>query len=163
MNPHKQGTVAFDCHQVVTQKKEPFTSASVLDELYHIRGLQRPLWPNDHLAAPVHAWFIKARKEGLIVALPSKRGYVSYELKAQRQKREATIEFSIKKKHSFGKLGRSWHWFTSERASNPVIVEYLRGDWYPSNEDPVSMEELNRRGWRWHSQVKVPKELRDGD
>jgi hypothetical protein len=58
----------------------------------------------------------------------------------------------------------SWHWLVCERASQPSIAEWLAGAWYPGNhEGPISPAEMYRRGWRWHSQVEVPRVLREKD
>ena len=49
----------------------------------------------------------------------------------------------------------SWHWLVCERASRPAIGEWIDGNWYAG-----SPAEMHRRGWRWHSQVEVPKQVR---
>jgi hypothetical protein len=55
----------------------------------------------------------------------------------------------------------SWHWLVSERASSPSLCEWMDGFWYPASETgAVDPGQMSRRGWRWHSQVKVPKTVR---
>lgn len=55
----------------------------------------------------------------------------------------------------------SFHWLTAERSSRPCVCEWMNGEWYCANETkPVSPEEMYRRGWQWHSQVKVPKAIK---
>lgn len=41
-----------------------------------------------------------------------------------------------------------YYWFTSERASSRAIGQHINGLWYLIGEEkPVTIEELNRRGW----------------
>lgn len=41
-------------------------------------------------------------------------------------------------------------WLTAERASYPSVAEWLRGAWHsPDNDEPISPEEMWRRGWRF--------------
>lgn len=56
---------------------------------------------------------------------------------------------------------KEFHWLTCERASSPVPAQWIRGQWYsPGERDPISPEEMFRRGWRWGAVAKPPKELR---
>jgi hypothetical protein len=56
----------------------------------------------------------------------------------------------------------SWHWLLAERSSRPSVCEWVGGAWHCVGDTlPVSPEEMYRRGWRWHSQVKVPKHIRN--
>jgi len=48
--------------------------------------------------------------------------------------------------------------FTSERASQKSIAQLIDGRWFcVGEEEPVSLEELNRRGWELDSRVKGMK------
>lgn len=45
--------------------------------------------------------------------------------------------------------------FTSERASYKSIAQYINGDWYLiGEENPVTLEEINRRGWEVEGMVE---------
>jgi hypothetical protein len=49
------------------------------------------------------------------------------------------------------------HWLKSERASQPVISEWLGGCWYSAGEvEPISPEEMWRRGWEYHAPAVPP-------
>jgi len=55
----------------------------------------------------------------------------------------------------------SFHWLISERSSQPAICEWMNGAGHCVNETkPVSPEEMYKRGWSWHSQVTVPKDIK---
>lgn len=45
--------------------------------------------------------------------------------------------------------GDGFFWFKSERASWPSVCQRVKGQWYAVNEvGPITLEELNRRGWQ---------------
>lgn len=47
---------------------------------------------------------------------------------------------------------------TSDRASYKSIAQYIDGEWYCINEiGPVTLAELNRRGWNLDTRVKKMK------
>jgi len=49
------------------------------------------------------------------------------------------------------------HWLDSERASSPCMSEWLRGQWHSAGEaDPISPEEMARRGWRHFAAAYPP-------
>jgi hypothetical protein len=51
-------------------------------------------------------------------------------------------------------MPNGYYWFKSERATNKTICQYMNGGWYPTNEiGPISMHELNRRGWTLDKRV----------
>ena len=55
-------------------------------------------------------------------------------------------------------MKNGYYRFTSERARSKSIAQFLHGEWYCLNEvGPVTMEELNRRGWTLDSRVKGMK------
>lgn len=56
---------------------------------------------------------------------------------------------------------REFHWLTGERASSPVPVQWIGGNWYsPGERGPISPAEMYRRGWRWAAPTYVPVRLR---
>ncbi|QIG69758.1 hypothetical protein EVB81_189 [Rhizobium phage RHph_I46] len=56
------------------------------------------------------------------------------------------------------KLKNGFYFFTSERASNKAIAQYINGEWFSINEvGPITLEELNRRGWDLEKRVKGQK------
>ena len=51
-----------------------------------------------------------------------------------------------------------FYWLTSERTSSPSLVQHIEGKWYCVNEEgPVTMDELNQRGWDLGKRIKWPK------
>ena len=54
------------------------------------------------------------------------------------------------------------HWLVSERSSHPSIGEWIKEEWYSAGEtNPISPEEMARRGWEYGGPVVVPKEFSD--
>lgn len=44
----------------------------------------------------------------------------------------------------------SFHWWHSERSSNPAIAQWVGGRWFCINESgAVAEAELHRRGWEY--------------
>lgn len=55
----------------------------------------------------------------------------------------------------------SWHWLISERSSRPSLAEWMKNAWYSGSDGvEITPQAMYIRGWRWHSQVKIPKKLR---
>ena len=55
-------------------------------------------------------------------------------------------------------MKNGYYFFTSERASNKAIAQHINGEWFCVNEvGPVTLEELNRRGWDLEKRVKGQK------
>ena len=54
------------------------------------------------------------------------------------------------------------HWLVSERSSHASIGEWVKEEWYSAGEtNPISPEEMARRGWEYGGPVSVPKEFSD--
>jgi hypothetical protein len=54
------------------------------------------------------------------------------------------------------------HWLVSERASHPCLAEWIEGDWYCAGEtNPISPEEMTRRGWEYGGPAVPPENFRD--
>lgn len=52
-------------------------------------------------------------------------------------------------------MENGYYWFTSERASSRSVGQFIDGEWYLINEvGPVSIEEINRRGWNVGKRIK---------
>ena len=50
-----------------------------------------------------------------------------------------------------------WHWLHSERASRPVISQWIKGNWYsPGEHGAITPQEMWRRGWLYLLPVSFP-------
>lgn len=55
-------------------------------------------------------------------------------------------------------MKNGYYRFTSERASYKSIAQHIDGEWFCIGEvEPISLEELNRRGWDLDKRVKGMK------
>jgi hypothetical protein len=60
----------------------------------------------------------------------------------------------MKKPIQSERLADGYWWFREDRFGSFSICQLMGGKWYPTAEvGPVTLEELNRRGWDLHSRV----------
>lgn len=52
-----------------------------------------------------------------------------------------------------------FHWLHSERASSPIMAQWIKLAWYaPGEAGPISPTEVWRRGWSWYAPARSPKQ-----